>query len=130
MSLIKRIIGFNSKRLFIGKVGVQKTSNFIDKNMYRITKDPIFSLCISARMIPTSNKAVLLERNPSYSKFSAKCYKSAFGKEFYGEFGKCTDDMSMVAEIISPALPSNYKSRIKYSDAKKLEEKYAKTKVL
>lgn len=42
MNLIKRIIGFNSKRLFIGKVGIQQACREFDMDMYRITKDPFF----------------------------------------------------------------------------------------
>lgn len=70
-----------------------------------------FSLCTHACLMPI--KTVLLETNP-----------------FYGEFRKCTDDFCMVAQIISPALPSNYHGRIKYTNAKEMKEYFIKTLML
>ncbi len=89
--------------------------------MSQLILDLYIFIDLEANMLPMA-EVLLLERT-KYPKDSSKCYKNAFGEEYYGEFGECLDDFCMVANIISPALLYYYKkSRIKYKDAKEIEE--------
>lgn len=127
MNKIKKIIGFKPQNLFIAEVGIQRANSYYDRNMFEFTRDLSLSVCTKVSMLP--EKTVLVEKISKNSR-SDKCYKRLLKEEYYGEFGECTDDWCVVAKIMSPALPSNYKGRIKYSDAKKLEEEYDKIKTL
>ncbi|MGN0973552.1 MAG: hypothetical protein ACI4OT_02285 [Bacilli bacterium] len=122
MNLIRKMIGFKAKDLYIAEPGINKIGDsYISKEILKYTGNPYLATCTEAKLIPITEKIVIVRKRNTDN--NSKLYKNIDSGDYYGKFGSCYDDNAMVVKIIRPLLPVDYNKRIKYSDILELQNK-------
>lgn len=115
MNLIRKIIGFKAKNLYIAEPGINKiVDSYISKEILKYTGNTYLATCTVARLLPTKERFVVVRKRNTDDE--SKLYKNINNSEYYGEFGSCYDDNAMVVRIIRPLFSDDYNKRIKYND--------------